>query len=94
VEIADLKPGETRTVEASLGGIGQSTFVQVHATLTPPKTVDGVELDSITRDQFLVVPPWGVAALGGAGALGFAGVTLAQFLGRTPFRFGFGGVPA
>jgi hypothetical protein len=82
VEIADLKPGESRTVEASLDGIGQSTFVQVHATLTPPKVVDGVELDSITRDQSVVVPPWGVASLGGVGAIGFAGFSILQFIRR------------
>lgn len=82
VTVADLKPGESRTLEASLGGIGQSTFVQVHATLTPPKVVDGVELDSITRDQSVVIPPWGVAALGGIGAVGFAGYSLVQFIRR------------
>ncbi|GAB3607386.1 hypothetical protein GCM10027413_27950 [Conyzicola nivalis] len=94
VSITDLKPGETRTVEARLDGIGQSTFVQVHATLMPPKVVDGVELDSLTRDQFVVIPPWAVAALGGIGVLGFAGVSVAQFLRRPTFRFGFRGVPA
>jgi hypothetical protein len=82
VMIDDLKPGESRTVDASLGGIGQSTFVQVHATLTPPKVVDGVELDPLTRDQFVVVPPWGLASLGGVGAVGFAGYSLLRFVRR------------
>ncbi|WP_411701342.1 hypothetical protein [Conyzicola sp.] len=94
VKVTDLKPGETRTLEARLGGIGQSTFVQVHATLTPPKVVDGVELDSITRDQFVVIPPWGVASLGGLGVLGFAVYSLMQFLGRPMMPFRLGGVPA
>jgi hypothetical protein len=94
VEVADLKPGEVRTVEASLGGIGQSTLVQVHATLTPPKVVDGVELDPVTRDQSVVIPPWGVAALGGLGAVGFAGFSLVQFLRRPVVPLGLGGVPA
>ena len=94
VKVVDLKPGESRTVEASLNGIGQSTFVQVHATLTPPKMVDGVELDSITRDQFVVVPPWAIASLGGLGTLGFAGFALVQFLRRPMIPLGLGGVTA
>ena len=94
VKVTDLKPGETRTIEASLGGIGQSTFVQVHATLTPPKVVEGVELDSITRDQSVVIPPWGVVSLGGVGAVGFAGFSLVQFLRRPLIPLGLGGVPA
>jgi len=82
VAVADLKPGELRTVEARLGGIGQSTFVQVHATLTPPKVVDGVTLTSITRDQFVVIPPWGLASLGGLAAVAFAGLSFVQFVRR------------
>ena len=82
VMIDDLKPGESRTVDASLGGIGQSTFVQVHATLTPPKVVEGVELDPLTRDQLVIVPPWGLASLGAIGAVGFAGFSVVQFIRR------------
>jgi hypothetical protein len=96
VAITDLKPGESRTVVGTLGGIGQSTFVQVHATLNPPKTVDGVELDPITRDAFVVVPPWGVLSLGVVGAVGFAGFSLVQFLRRPEMLSGpaLAGVPA
>lgn len=94
VKVTDLKPGESRTLEARLGGIGQSTFVQVHATLTPPKVVDGVTLDSLTRDQFVVIAPWGLAALGGLGVVGFAGFSLLQFLRRPMIPVGLGGVPA
>jgi hypothetical protein len=93
VKITDLKPGESRTLEASLGGIGQSTFVQVHATVTPPKVVDGVELDAVTRDQFVVIPPWGLASLGGVGVVGFAGFSLMQYLRRPMIPLGLG-VPA
>jgi len=94
VKVTDLKPGESRTLEARLGGIGQSTFVQVHATLTPPKVVDGVKLDSLTRDQFIVIAPWGLAALGGLGVVGFAVFSLVQFLRRPMIPLGLGGVPA
>ena len=94
VKVTDLKPGESRTLEARLGGIGQSTFVQVHATLTPPKVVDGVKLDSLTRDQFIVIAPWGLAALGGLGVVGFAVFSLVQFLRRPMISLGLDGVPA
>lgn len=94
VKVTDLKPGESRTLEARLGGIGQSTFVQVHATLMPPKVVDGVKLDSLTRDQFIVIAPWGLAALGGLGVVGFAVFSLVQFLRRPMIPLGLDGVPA
>jgi len=97
VKITALKPGESRTVDARLGGIGQSTFVQVHATVKPPRVVDGVELDSITRDQFVVIPPWGILSLGGLGGLGafgFAAYALAQFIRRPSVPAGLVGAPA
>ena len=94
VKITALKPGESRTVEASLGGIGQSTFVNVHATITPPKMVDDVKLDSITRDQFVVIPPWGILSLGALGGLGFAAYALAQFIRRPSMPAGLAGAPA
>jgi len=94
VKITALKPGESRTVDARLGGIGQSTFVTVHATIKPPKVVDGVELDSITRDQFVVIPPWGILSLGALGALGFACYGLVQYLARPSASARLVGVPA
>jgi len=94
VKITALKPGESRTVDASLGGIGQSTFVNVHATLSPPKSVDGVELASVTRDKFVVIPPWGVLGLGAMGGLAFAGFSLVQFVRRSFVPSGFAGATA
>jgi hypothetical protein len=94
VKITDLKPGESRVVDATLGGIGQWTFVTAHATLTPPKSVEGVELDSITRDQFVVIPPWGVLSLVGLGGIGFAGYALVQFVRRPYAPAGLAGAPA
>lgn len=84
VRITDLKPGESRIVDATLGGIGQWTFVNVHATLRPPKTVEGVELDSITRDKFVVVLPWGVLGIGALGGLGYAGYAAVRWI-REPY---------
>jgi hypothetical protein len=94
VKVTDLKPGESRTLEAKLGGIGQSTFVQVHAKLSPPKVVEGVKLDPLTRDEFLIIPPWGIAAIAGLGAIGFAGFSLVHFLRRPISSLGINGVPA
>jgi len=94
VKVTDLKPGESRTLEARLGGIGQSTFVQVHAKLNPPKVVEGVELDPLTRDEFVIIPPWGIAAIAGLGVIGFAGFSLVHFLRRPISPLGIDGVPA
>jgi hypothetical protein len=74
VKIDELKPDESRTVTGTLTGIGQWTFIQVHAAYTPPKTLDGIELASATRDQFVFVPPWLVVGGGAFAAAGFAGV--------------------
>lgn len=80
VKITDLKPGEARVVDARLGGVGQWTFVNMHATLSPPKTVDGVELDSITRDQFVVILPWAILVLAVLGGLAYAIYALVRYL--------------
>lgn len=70
VPIEALKPDESRTVEATVTGLGQWTFIQVHAMFTPPATIEGIEMASVTRDQFLFVPPWLVL---GGGSLAIAG---------------------
>jgi hypothetical protein len=94
VRISALKPGESRTVDARLTGIGQSTFVRLHATLAPPTSVDGVKLESVTRDQFVVVAPWALLAIAGLGGLGFAAYALVQH-GRRPLApAGLVGAPA
>jgi hypothetical protein len=77
VKVADLKPDESRVVEATLSGIGQWSFVQTHATFTPPETVEGVAMTPVTRSQFLVVPP---VFLLGAALLVFAAASLSRFL--------------
>jgi hypothetical protein len=77
VLVSDLKPDESRVVEATLSGIGQWAFVQTHATFTPPDTVEGAKLAPVTRSQFLVVPP--LYALGAA-LLVFAAASVPRFL--------------
>jgi hypothetical protein len=66
--IPPLEPGELRTIDVTLDGPGQWTFVTAHLALTPPDEVDGIPLDPIRRDQFVVVFPWLVACLLIAGA--------------------------
>jgi hypothetical protein len=58
VLIADLKPGEVRTVSAELPGVGQWTVITAHATFNPPETVDGAELSPLTRDTTVFSLPW------------------------------------
>ncbi|WP_291037576.1 hypothetical protein [Herbiconiux sp.] len=68
VELSGLKPQESKVVSATLTGVGQYTFATAHYTFTPPESVDGVALTPVTRDAFVVLPPWfllGTAALAG-----------------------------
>ncbi|RFA10326.1 hypothetical protein B7R54_14740 [Subtercola boreus] len=58
IRIDQLKPDESRVIEATLTGLGQWTFFTTHATFTPPENVGGTALSSITRDGFLFVLPW------------------------------------
>lgn len=58
VRVAELKPGETRTVSASLPGVGQWTVLSAHATFTPPTVVDETELSPLTRDSTAFALPW------------------------------------
>lgn len=63
IDIAGLLPGETRAVSTQLHKAGQWTLLTAHVTLTPPETVDGVELTPVTRDALVVVFPWFLAVL-------------------------------
>jgi len=77
VRINDLRPNETRVVAGTKTGLGQWTVLQAHATITPPKTVDGVALAPITRDAYVFVPP---LLAGGIGAFGVGLFFLGKFL--------------
>lgn len=63
VTVAALEPGETRRVQVRVDGLGQHFVLHAHVTLTPPDTVEGVELDAITRDTTIAVPPLFVLSL-------------------------------
>ncbi len=58
VDVPALKPGESRVVSATLGGVGQWGAVNAHATFVPPSTVDGTEVPPVTRDAFAIAFPW------------------------------------
>jgi hypothetical protein len=73
VAIMALRPGESRVVSATLGGLGQWTVLHGHVTFTPPPSVEGVTLAPITRDTFLFIPPLVAGGIGVVG--GLVGVT-------------------
>lgn len=75
VPIKGLKPHESREVSATLTGLGQWTFIETQATLTPPKSVEGTALEPISRVQNIIVPPW--LLLGGS-AVGFGAAALVR----------------
>ncbi|MBC7723583.1 MAG: hypothetical protein H7146_02400 [Burkholderiaceae bacterium] len=76
IDIVDLKPDESRVIDATLAGVGQWTFMTAHATLTPPDVVEGTTLSPITRDSVVVVAPWLVGAGAGLGAAALGGMSL------------------
>lgn len=78
IDVAGLKPDESRVVDATIGGVGQWTFATAHMTLTPPETVDGVALTSLTRDVFVFLPPWFLLALAAAAGVAYVVVRLVR----------------
>ena len=78
VRIDRLRPNETRVVTVRMTGLGQWTVLQAHATITPPKSVDGISLASITRESYVFVPPLLVGGIGLFGVCAF-------FLGKSLF---------
>lgn len=71
VKIKKLAPDETRRIQVRIEDLGQNVVLHAHATLTPPKKIDGVETSALTRDtSFTVVPLFSVSVLGGLGVLG------------------------
>lgn len=78
-----LKPGETRTIAADLGGPGQWAFVTTHFTLTPPQSVDGITLKPLTRDSVVVFAPWLLLLTLFIAALGFVLALWVRAQGRS-----------
>jgi hypothetical protein len=77
IRIRTLKPGETRTVRATLVGLGQWTVLHAHATFAPPPSVDGTKVAAVSRDSYIFVPPLVAGGIGGGGAIAFV---LVKFL--------------
>jgi hypothetical protein len=71
VQVADLQPDETRRVQVRIDGLGQHIVLRNYVTLTPPTSVGGAELDSMTRNTMIVVPPlFTMSVVGGLAAVG------------------------
>jgi hypothetical protein len=64
-----LAPRTDRTLRMHVGGVGQWTFITSHLEATPPKSVGGVALKKLTREQSIVIAPWAILA----GVIVFAG---------------------
>lgn len=63
IAVQGLSPGEVRTVGTDIKGVGQWGPLRAHVTVTPPATLRGVALQPLTRDRWLLVPPWYLVAL-------------------------------
>ncbi|KFF59452.1 hypothetical protein JF66_11230 [Cryobacterium sp. MLB-32] len=73
VTVADLGPGETRTVAATLHDVGQWTAFTGHVTMTPPAEVRGTALEPVSRNSLIVIPPYFLLiVLASVGALALA----------------------
>jgi hypothetical protein len=81
VAVTGLKPGAIQVVTTELHGVGQWGFVNAHATLTPPETIDGVQVGPVTRDAVAFVFPW----LGATGVIAIGGSVLAWYVVRRIF---------
>ncbi|MHC5797377.1 hypothetical protein ACVXZ4_14590 [Lacisediminihabitans sp. FW035] len=77
VRIDRLRPNETRIVTVLMDGLGQWTVLHAHATVTPPKSVDGVTLQPVTRDSYIFVPP---LLAGSVGLLGLGLLVLGRLV--------------
>lgn len=71
VAVAALEPDETRRVQVRVVGLGQHIVLHAHTTLTPPSTINAVDVAPLTRDTTIPVVPWfSVIMLGIFTALG------------------------
>lgn len=75
VPVTDLKPGETRTVAATVDGLAQWGLVVGHLTFTPPATLGNTTLTPITREVLAWFLSWPFVA-----GVGICGVVLAWWL--------------
>ncbi|KJL36384.1 MAG: hypothetical protein CMH36_10310 [Microbacterium sp.] len=78
VRVSALKPGAIQVVTTELHGVGQWGFVNAHATLTPPASIDGIAVAPVTRDAVAYVFPW----LGTTGAFAVLGSFAAWYVVR------------
>ena len=58
VTLVDLKPDETRMVQATVRDVGQWGLLHGSVVFTPPKEVEGITLSPMTREQYFFVFPW------------------------------------
>ena len=63
-----FRPGQTRLMSASLGGIAQTGPIHVSVVVVPPPTIEGVTQKPIPRDTWVLLVPWTLA--GGVAAIG------------------------
>jgi hypothetical protein len=57
-KITNLRPGETRQLDADLRGAGQSTLVRVASLVTPITDDPASSKRTFVRDAWVLVPPW------------------------------------
>jgi hypothetical protein len=79
--LGPLGPGELRTAEVDLTGVGQWTVVAAYMTLTPPEEIGGVEVGPVQRARWVLATPWFLLA---AAALGLVGVAAWRGATRVP----------
>jgi hypothetical protein len=58
ISVRGLAPGEVRTIETDVDGIGQWGLLEAHMTVSPPADVLGVQVTPLDRARWVFVPPW------------------------------------
>lgn len=90
ISVADLQPNEVRRVAARFESVGNWVFYRGYVTFTPPEVVDNTELQPVTREAGVFVPP--PAALPVIGLMALAALAIVVWLavtGRLWFLLGW-----
>lgn len=63
VSVDAIAPGQSRTVEQEVSGVGQWTVLTAHMTLSPVIPAGAPKVEPVSRDRTVLAVPWAVIVL-------------------------------